>query len=152
MRTIEYEVMGQSGHSRRLVFWHLRRPACVAEVPPADGLLDADADQQDDADRPDHDELDRVPSCPQHQEVEPRVAAGLDQSDEVLRGEPVRDGEEHREEAPFEAAAAGADRVEHDVARRVTQDIADVGAGFPEQSEHGVGFSLIARSVTRQCV
>lgn len=77
-----------------------------------DRLLDAD--QHDSADwRPDQDELDCVAPYPQDQDVEPAVAIVLDEVVEVLSGEPVRDGDEHRRDAPFQATAAGADRAQH---------------------------------------
>ena len=103
-----------------------------------DGLLDAGADEQDDTDQAHDEELERIPAEQEHEEVQPARAAALDQRDAVVRCEEVRDREEHREDAPLQAAA-GADRVERDVGGHVTpQVVAGVGAERPEQSDHGV--------------
>ncbi|MCB1273812.1 MAG: hypothetical protein KDB25_05390, partial [Leucobacter sp.] len=110
----------------------LRRAATL------DGLLDAGADEQDDTDQAHDEELERIPAEQEHEEVQPARAAALDQRDAVVRCEEVRDREEHREDAPLQAAA-GADRVERDVGGHVTpQVVAGVGAERPEQSDHGV--------------
>ena len=76
-----------------------------------------------------------------HQEVEPAGASLGDQVGTDARGEQVGGGEQHGGYAPLQAAA-GADRVEHDVAGHVaSQVVAGVDTGGPEQSDHGTVLS-----------
>ena len=101
------------------------------------GLVGNGADEQGHTGRAYDDELEGVPAAQECKQVEPAGAAVFDEAAEVGRGEEVWGGEEHRGDAPFEAAA-GADRVEGDVGGHVpAQVVPDAGAQCPEQSDHG---------------
>lgn len=115
----------------RLLTINLRR------VSPGDSLSNAGTEQENQADRTHEDQLHGVPDAQQDQEVQPSGPASLDEVPEDGRGQEARDHEEHRGDAPLEAAS-GADRVEKPVRRHVAaQKTAGVDAEGPDEPEHG---------------
>lgn len=95
--------------------------------------------QQQEADRPDHDELQRVPNANKSNDVEPAGRSPVDERSAGTRGEEIRKGEEHRGHAPLEPTA-GANRVEQDVGRHVpAHEVAEVDADNPDDSKHDNG-------------
>lgn len=89
--------------------------------------------------RPDHDELERIPDTDKSNDVEPAGRSPVNESRADARGEEIRDGEKHRGHAPLEPAA-GANRVEQDVGRHVpAHDVAEVDADKPDDSKHDNG-------------
>lgn len=114
-------------------------------VPPASHLTnhtlfaEPRSGQQQEADRPDHDGLERIPDADKRDDVEPAGRSPVDESRADARGEKVRNGEEHRGHAPLEPAA-GANRVEQDVGRHVpAHEVAEVDADKPDDSKHDNG-------------
>jgi hypothetical protein len=94
------------------------------------------SEQHQGRDRPDHDELERIPDADKSNDVEPPGRSPVDERSADARGEKVRGGDEHRGHAPLEPAA-GANRVEQDVGRHVpAHEVAEVDADKPDDSKH----------------
>lgn len=69
--------------------------------------------------------------------------SGLDEPSAEAGCVEVGQGQQHRRESPFEAAA-GADDIEGDVGGQVApHEVADVNAGAPDQADHGGTFPLL---------
>jgi len=96
----------------------IRRLIPLLLVTAQNRLVDANSDQQDEADGADPKHLEGVPDKQDHEDVEPSRPASVEDSGADSCGVEVGRGQEHRGGAPLEAAA-GTDRVEQDVGGRV---------------------------------
>lgn len=100
--------------------------------------------QHDQTYRSNHDELERIPDADKSNYVEPAGRSPVDEHSADTRGEKVRNGEEHRGQAPLEPAA-GANRVEENVGgHESAHEVAEVDADNPDDSKHDNG-PLMAR-------
>lgn len=95
--------------------------------------------EQANAQRPDHDELERIPDADESNNVEPAGRSPVDERSADARSEKVRDGEEHGGHAPLEPTT-GANRVEQDGGRHVSaHEVAEADADSPVDSKHDNG-------------
>lgn len=101
------------------------------------GLGSAQVEQRYEAYRPHSDELEGVPNQDDREGEEPSGRSAVDQRREERGRVEIGDREEHRWDAPLEAAAR-AEPVERDVRRHIpTHDGSHVDAGGPYQAKHG---------------
>src|SRR3954447_12132376 len=80
------DIVSLPGHLRH---GRIPRPVISTELP------SLHTPQRNDADRPIHDELERVPDADKSNDIEP-AGRPVDESRANARGEKVRDGEKHR--------------------------------------------------------
>lgn len=123
----------------------LPRSVCSSRASTAGcgGFTNALSGQQEQADGSDPEELHGVPDADQHDQVQPAGSSGLDELEAEAGCVEVGQGQQHRREPPFEAAA-GTDGTEGDVGGHVApHEVADVNAGAPDQADHGWAFPLL---------
>jgi len=99
-------------------------------------LVQARTDEQSDAHGSHDDELERVPACPQHDEVQPARAAVGCRARADAGDQDVRKRDQHRGYPPLESATC-ADGSEQSVARHVAEQVvAGANAERPDKAEH----------------
>lgn len=123
-------------------------PACPSVSAASDTLLAPAPHELDQTDGADPEELEGVPDENQDHQVEPAGAAVVDDRGADRRGVEVDPGEQHRGDAPLEAAS-GADGVEQQVGGCVAEYAIASCAERHGRAEHcGSVFLVIARRVS----